>query len=70
MCEVYPDSKKIIHDYTYYGGSTEMKERHRFVLEEFDAAYTLPIPQEVIEFNTGMPNNERPVRNYTVVPIE
>ena len=47
-----------------------MKERHRFVLEEFDAAYTLPIPQEVIEFNTGMPNNERPVRNYTVVPIE
>lgn len=70
VCEVYPDSKKIIHDYTYYGGSTEMKERHRFVLEEFDAAYTLPIPQEVIEFNTGMPNNERPVRNYTVVPIE
>jgi len=57
------DNKLMLEDYS-------MVERHRFVLEEFDAAYTLPIPQEVIEFNVGMPNIERPVRNHTVVPIE
>ena len=69
VCEKYPESKRIVHDYTYYE-DYEMVERHRFVLEEFDAAYTLPIPQEVIEFNVGMPNNERPVRKHTVVAIE
>lgn len=69
VCEKYPESKRIVHEYTYYE-DYNMVERHRFVLEEFDAAYTLPIPQEVIEFNVGMPNNERPVRNHTVVPIE
>lgn len=69
VCEKYPESKQIVHEYTYYE-DWEMVERHRFVLEEYDAAYTLPIPQEVIEFNVGMPNNERPVRNHTVVPID
>ena len=69
VCEVCPYSESITHDFTYYEDATTMKERHRFVLEEFDAAYTLPIPQEVIEFNIGMPNNERPVRNHTVVTI-
>jgi hypothetical protein len=69
VCEKYPESKQIVHDYTYYEDDTEMKERHRFVLEAFDKAYTLPIPQEVIQFNTGMPNNDRPVREHTVVSI-
>ena len=31
-------------------------------LEENAAAYTLPIPKEVLEYNTGMKNNERGVR--------
>ena len=33
-----------------------------YQLEENDAAYTLPIPKEVLEYNTGMKNNERGVR--------
>ena len=72
VCEVYPWSKQIIHDYTYYEdvGSTNMTERHRFVLEPNDAGYTLPIPHEVLEYNVGMPDNEHPYRSYTLIPIE
>lgn len=71
VCEKYPESKRIVHDYTYYvtDYNYEMKERHRFVLEENDPGYTLGIPFEVLDYNIGMPNNERPVRNYTLVPI-
>ena len=71
VCEKYPQSKRIVHDYTYYVDDYgyEMKERHRFVLEEKDPAYTLAIPYEVLDYNIGMPNNERPVRSYTLVPI-
>ncbi|MBQ9362510.1 MAG: RagB/SusD family nutrient uptake outer membrane protein [Bacteroidaceae bacterium] len=69
VCTVQPESISITHEWTYYSShtSTKMTERHRFVLEENDAAYTLPIPQEVITFNTGMENNIRPWREYTVV---
>lgn len=72
VCEVYPWSKQIIHDYTYYEdvGSTNMTERHRFVLEPNDAGYTLSIPHEVLEYNVGMPDNEHPYRSYTLIPIE
>ncbi|MCI6618828.1 MAG: RagB/SusD family nutrient uptake outer membrane protein [Prevotella sp.] len=69
VCAKYPESKEIVHDYTYYEDDTEMKERHRFVLKAYDAAYTLPIPHEVLDFNTGMPNNERPEREFTIVPL-
>ncbi|MBQ9641182.1 MAG: RagB/SusD family nutrient uptake outer membrane protein [Bacteroidaceae bacterium] len=69
VCSVQPESISITHEWTYYSShtSTKMTERRRFVLEENDAAYTLPIPQEVINFNTGMENNLRPWREYTVV---
>ena len=69
VCAVQPESQSITHEWTYYSSHTSgnMTERHRFVLEPFDAAYTLPIPQEVINFNTGMENNLRPWREYTVV---
>lgn len=69
VCAVQPESISITHEWTYYTShtSTKMTERHRFVLEENDAAYTLPIPQEAIVFNTGMENNIRPWREYTVV---
>lgn len=72
VCEKMPESHAITHDYTYYvdRNSTEMKERHRFVLKPFDPAYTLGIPHEVLEFNTGMQDNERFYRDYEVVPIE
>ncbi len=71
-CEKYPESKRIVHNYTYYEGrgSNTMKERHQFILEENDLAYTLPIPQSILNFNTGMKNNERPERNYTIIPID
>lgn len=71
VCEKEPYSKKITHDYTYYNNDyyPVMTERHRFVLEEYDPAYTLPIPHEVLEYNSGMINNERPMRSYTVEPI-
>lgn len=44
----------------------QMLETHVFTLEPNDAAYILPIPQKVLDFNTGMVNNERPWRAYTV----
>lgn len=71
VCEKAPWSKAITHDYTYYTdrGEETMKERHRFILEKFDKGYTLPIPHEVIDFNTGMPNNDVPLRTFTVVPL-
>ena len=69
VCSVQPESQPITHEWTYYSDHTSVTvtERHRFVLEANDDAYTLPIPQEVLNFNTGMPNNVRPWREYTVV---
>ena len=69
VCGVQPESQSITHEWTYYSNHTSatMTERRRFVLQPFDAAYTLPIPQEVITFNTGMENNVRPWREYEVV---
>ncbi len=69
VCEKYPESKQLVHNYTYYasGSSTQMLETHVFTLQPHDAAYTLPIPREVLDFNTGMVNNERPWREHTVI---
>ena len=61
------ESKELTHKYTYYADKTTMEEAHLFVLKANDPAYTLPIPQEVLDFNTGMPNNERPVREFSVI---
>ncbi len=71
VCEKYPESKRIVHDYYYYTDrySSEKTGCHRYVLEPNDWGYTLPIPNEVLEFNTGMKNNERGNRTYTVVPL-
>jgi len=69
VCSVMPESKSITHDWTYFTEHTGGKAtaRHRFVLEEYDEAYTLPIPYEVISFNTGMENNQRTWREYNSV---
>lgn len=69
VCSVQPESAPIAHEWTYYSSHTSARvvERRRFVLEANDAAYTLPIPQEVLDFNTGMPNNVRPWRTYVTV---
>ena len=68
VCSVYPESKSIVHKYTFYTGriDSNMTQTYVFELAPNDPAYTLPIPQEVIDFNTGMKNNERPWRTYTV----
>lgn len=72
VCEKYPESKKIVRNYYYYESrnSGVKTEYHTFVLAPNDKAYTLPIPQYVIDFNTGMQNNERPNRTYTVTPLK
>jgi len=72
VCSVCPSKISLTHTYTYYvdRSSTEATEAHQFVLGEEDASWTLPIPQEVIEFNTGMPNNGNPWREYTVVAVK
>lgn len=71
VCSVKPESKQIVHEWTYYSSHTSSKvvERHRFTLEQYDAAYTLPIPREVIQFNTGMEDNIRPWREYKDVEL-
>jgi len=72
VCSAYPQKTTLTHTYTYYveRGSTVATEAHEFVLEEDDASWTLPIPHEVIEFNTGMVNNGNPWRTYTVVDVK
>ncbi len=64
VCEPYPWSKTIEHTYNYYEGyyySASYADVYR--LEEFDLAYTLPIPREIREFQTSIGDNYRPVRS-------
>ncbi len=70
VCSVQPEKISITHNYSLYKerGQYEIIETRQFVLEEEDPGWTLPIPHEVLEFNTGMPNNETKWRDYTVVP--
>ncbi len=72
VCGVQPEKISITHDYTYYEerGSTNAIETHRFVLTADDPSWTQPIPQEVLDFNTGMENNGNLWREYTVIPVE
>ncbi|MDH5826277.1 RagB/SusD family nutrient uptake outer membrane protein [Sphingobacterium faecium] len=71
VSDVLPQSKRIVHNYTIYAArsSRTMIERRQYILEENDLGYTLPLPQSVIDFNTGMINNERPVRSFTLIPL-
>ena len=48
--------------YSYTFGTFPKQTRY-YELEPNDPALTLTIPREVINFNIGMPNNSRPVRN-------
>ena len=67
-----PEKISIAHNYTYYEerGSSKPLETRRFLLTEDDPSWTQPIPQEVLDFNTGMEGNGNPWRTYTVVPTE
>ena len=71
VCPVCPEKISLTHDYTYYVDdlSREMTSCYRFVLAEDDPSWTLPIPYEVLEFNTGMPSNGNPFRRGTQIPL-
>ena len=68
VCEKYPESNAIVHKYWYYKerNSSKKTECHVFTFEPNDKAYVLNIPQSVLDYNSEMQNNERPVRIYTV----
>lgn len=69
VCSVQPEKISITHTFTLYvdDNSTTPAETRQFVLTEDDPSWTAPIPQEVINFNTGMKNNGNVARSYTVV---
>ena len=72
VCPCFPEKISITHDYTYYvdDSSREMVRRMRYVLEEDDPSWTLPIPYDVLTFNTGMPNNGNPWRGGEEISLE
>lgn len=69
VCEVLPEKTSISHTYTYYEdrGTAVPLETRQFVLTEDDPSWTQPIPQEVLDFNTGMEGNRNPSRDYIIV---
>lgn len=74
VCEKFPESKKITHHYTKFssdwmslGKPIETKE---YVLEENDAAYTLSLPKEVLDFQNTLQSNQRPPRPGKLVVAE
>lgn len=69
VCQVQPEKIAITHTYTLYvdDNSYVPTETRKYILTEDDASWTAPIPQEVINFNTGMENNGNVARSYTVV---
>lgn len=69
VCMVQPEKISITHTFTLYvdDNSVVPTETRQFVLTEDDPSWTAPIPQEVINFNTGMKNNGNVARSYTVV---
>lgn len=72
VCAVQPEQISISHNYTYYEerGSSKPLETRKYVLTAEDPTWTQPIPQEVLDFNTGMEGNGNLWREYTVVPTE
>ncbi len=69
---VYPESHAIKHTFTYYADreSSTIVQRVRYTLEPYDEAYTLPIPNEVIKFNTGIEQNHRPNRQSEGLSVD
>lgn len=69
VCSVQPSKISITHDFSVYQdhNSTTPTETRRFILTQDDNSWTLPIPNEVLEFNTGMENNPNQWRTYTVI---
>lgn len=72
VCSVQPEKISITHNFTLYVEETDdaVIETRQFVLTEDDPSWTAPIPNEVLEYNVGMPNNGNIDRTYTVVETE
>lgn len=64
VCEPYPWSKEISHSHIYYADFS-IDYIDTYTLEKFDAAYTLPIPRSIREFQISIGNNDRPNRTAT-----
>lgn len=73
VCGKFPSSKKITHRYidyqqiSYYPPMFAPGEIIAYVLEENDAAYTLSLPKEVLDFQNTLEYNQRPSRPGTPV---
>ena len=67
VCEAYPWSKSYRHTYSEFTYSYDVWDyvptrTRTYELEEFDEAYTLAFPQEVLEFQNTLNTNNRPER--------
>lgn len=65
VCQKYPWSRVIDHSYHYYhevNWRDVVDYTDTYRLEEYDQAYTLPIPREIREFQPSIGNNPRPDR--------
>ena len=64
VCQKAPFSKEIerVFPLYNYNNKFEFVEARVYRLEKNDPAYTLSIPKSVLEFDTGMPDNTRPLR--------
>lgn len=73
VCQPYPWSKTITHDYLFFTSSSwpySIDYVERYVLEKNDAAYTLPIPRAIRNFQASIGNNVRPDRRPSKYTIE
>lgn len=72
VCEESPYKRVIEHVFTLY--DTENRNAFQsaevYRLEIDDPAYTFAIPKDVLNFDSGMPDNPREIREYvrTIVP--
>lgn len=70
VCEKFPWSKEITHQYIKYVTDwlwmMSPAEMVTCKLEEYDKAYTLSLPKEVLDFQNTLESHQRPVRNKVV----
>lgn len=63
VCEQYPWSKSYRHAFTEFDMDQNPTRTRVYELEENDEAYTLALPQEVMDFQNTISSNERPERS-------
>jgi hypothetical protein len=67
----YQQKTEITHHYYYYEDrqSDVIKSMCTFKLSADDWGWVLPLPQSVIDYNVGMPQNTRGERTYTTITL-